>query len=154
MPVIFAAAFAALVSLALAGFSPPSGAVDPRVTPANLASTVCAAGYTRTVRPPSRYTGALKRRQLAAAGIDPRRARRYEEDHLIPLELGGDARDARNLWPQPWDGAEGARRKDRLENRLHRLVCSGRLDLRAAQRAIAADWRAAARLYLGPAQFR
>jgi hypothetical protein len=29
--------------------------------------------------------------------------------------------------------------KDKLENKLHRLVCSGQMTLRAAQRGIASD---------------
>jgi hypothetical protein len=32
--------------------------------------------------------------------------------------------------------------KDKLENRLHKLVCAGRIALRSAQRRIAADWEA------------
>ena len=62
---------------------------------------------------------------------------RYEYDHLVPLELGGAANDPRNLWPEP--GAS-PNRKDELERTLRALVCDGRLDLAAAQRAIAGDW--------------
>ncbi len=53
----------------------------------------------------------------------------YETDHLIPRELGG-ADDILNLWPEPWPDA---RRKDRLENRLHAAVCAGLLTLPEAQ---------------------
>jgi hypothetical protein len=69
-----------------------------------------------------------------------------ELDHLIPLELGGSNR-ASNLWPQRYDGEWNARDKDKLEGRLHRLVCGGGLDLETAQRAIASDWIAAYKLY-------
>ena len=69
----------------------------------------------------------------------------YTLDHLIPLEIGG-ADVAENIWPQPrrslageWDDT----RKDQLEHRLAFLVCSGELDVREAQRAIADDWTAA-----------
>jgi hypothetical protein len=62
----------------------------------------------------------------------------------VSLELGG-ANDIANLWPQPYGGPWGAEAKDRLENRLHRLVCSGELDLAAAQHEIATDWIAAYR---------
>jgi len=37
--------------------------------------------------------------------------------------------------------------KDRVENRLHALVCAGRVGLAVAQRAIAVDWWAAYRTY-------
>jgi hypothetical protein len=54
-----------------------------------------------------------------------------------------------NLWPQPASNPNrhGFRLKDRLENRLHRLVCSGRITLRAAQRAIRTNWVRAAKRY-------
>lgn len=52
------------------------------------------------------------------------------------LELGG-TNDPANLWPEP---GKIPNAKDTVENRLHRAVCSGRLDLKAAQREIADDW--------------
>ncbi len=58
---------------------------------------------------------------------------------LIALELGGSNR-VTNLWPEPYEITWNAHVKDRLENRLHELVCAGRLDLATAQRAIATDW--------------
>jgi hypothetical protein len=39
--------------------------------------------------------------------------------------------------------------KDRLENTLHRLVCSHKLPLEQAQREIAADWTQAYVTYIG-----
>jgi hypothetical protein len=67
----------------------------------------------------------------------------YEVDHLISLELGG-SNDIKNLWPEsyltdPWN----AHVKDKLENRLHRLVCTGKITLKEAQDAISKDWIAA-----------
>jgi hypothetical protein len=72
----------------------------------------------------------------------------HEVDHLISLELGG-SNAIRNLWPEPYAGRWGARTKDVLENRLHDLVCEGRLTLRSAQRQEAGDWVAAYRRYVG-----
>jgi hypothetical protein len=72
----------------------------------------------------------------------------HEVDHLISLELGG-SNAIRNLWPEPYVGRWGARTKDVLENRLHDLVCEGRLALRSAQRQEASDWVAAYRRYVG-----
>lgn len=65
-----------------------------------------------------------------------------EIDHLISRELGG-ADDLSNIWPQPYNQHPGAHEKDALENRLHKLVCSGSLDLKTAQTEIATDWYAA-----------
>jgi hypothetical protein len=122
------------------------GAVNPKVTPETLADTICTPGWTRTVRPPSAYTAALKLTQIVEYGYSDRSPSHYQEDHLVPLELGGATRDPRNLWPQPEtatlpDGtAVGADEKDDLEDELRRRVCAGTMDLRDAQRAIAGDW--------------
>ncbi|HXH64210.1 MAG TPA: hypothetical protein VNH42_01740 [Mariprofundaceae bacterium] len=124
------------------------GAVDARVNQANIWQTICVHGYTARVRPPLSYTNRLKRRQMADAHL-PGHIRDYEEDHLISLELGGSPSDPRNLWPEPYAGPWGARTKDRLENRLHRLVCGGRIRLADAQQAISRDWIAAYRRYVG-----
>lgn len=64
----------------------------------------------------------------------------YEEDHLIPLELGGNPTDPRNLWPQPYLPVPGAHEKDLAENAAHSAVCSGKMTLATAQQKIAADW--------------
>jgi len=127
------------------------GAVNAAVTQATIRTTICRTGYTKTIRPSSNVTTALKRQQLATGyaykgDLD---TSDYEEDHLISLELGGSPRSAQNLWPEPYAASGGARVKDRIENRLHDLVCSGRLSLRAAQQAIAVNWWKAYQAYGG-----
>jgi hypothetical protein len=105
------------------------GALNPVVTQATIGATICARGWTRTVRPPASYTSALKLRQLAEYGEGgPPSA--YQEDHLISLELGGDPIDPRNLWPEPYPRAS---KVDQIENELNAKVCSGALSLSAAQ---------------------
>jgi hypothetical protein len=106
------------------------GALNPDVTQATIRSTICRAGWTKTVRPPSGYTDELKLAQMRAYG---RRgtAHDYQEDHLISLELGGHPTDPRNLWPEPYPRAADV---DRIENDLNAQVCSGRLSLADAQR--------------------
>ena len=129
------------------------GALNPRVAPDDLRATICRRrGYTRGIRPAQAYTERLKRRQIRQYGYADHRMGDYEEDHLIPLELGGAPADPRNLWPQPHRvaGGWGSYAKDRLEDRLHALVCEGRVPLAQAQREIAADWIAAYRRYVGP----
>src|SRR6266550_8530688 len=118
------------------------GLTDPRVTQTNIKTTICVSGYTATVRPPTSYTNKLKADQLK----DPKyhdadhTMAHYEEDHLIPLELGGHPTDPRNLWPEPYASQQGAKIKDHLEDRLKRLVCAGTVTLHEAQDAIATDW--------------
>jgi hypothetical protein len=119
------------------------GALNPDVTQETIAQTICTCGWTRTVRPPQEYTYALKRQQIA--GYADRRAGNYEEDHLIPLSLGGAPYVPRNLWPEPRYPADAwnADEKDGLEAVLNRLVCRHRLSLRDAQAAIASNWEEA-----------
>jgi hypothetical protein len=118
------------------------GVADPRVTQANIATTICAPGYTATVRPPTSYTTPLERQLIARYGLTLT-PQQTELDHLIPLELGGDPRDVRNLFPEPYEPRPGAHEKDVVENRLHADVCAGRISLAEAQRRIATDWTTA-----------
>jgi hypothetical protein len=106
------------------------GALNPNVTQANIHETICVRGWTKTVRPPVEYTNALKVEQMREYGEtgDPSD---YQEDHLISLELGGDPRDPRNLWPEPYPRAA---KVDTIENELNTKVCSGELSLADAQR--------------------
>lgn len=129
------------------------GAANPAVTQANIRETICRRGYTRRIRPPRNYTERLKRRQMREYRYSDRRLRDYEEDHLVSLGIGGSPTDPRNLWPEPRHviGGWGSDAKDELEDRLHSAVCRGRLPLAEAQRAMAVDWIAAYKRYVGPA---
>jgi len=114
----------------LASWSLTPGVLNPAVTQATIAVTICRRGWTRTVRPPVDYTNALKLRGLRQYQLrGPPSA--FQEDHLISLELGGDPRDPRNLWPEPYPRAAEV---DRIENDLNRRVCEGSLTLAEAQR--------------------
>jgi hypothetical protein len=116
------------------------GAVDPDITQENIAHTVCVAGYTKTVRPPTRYTDRLKRRQMRELGLEGS-ARDYQEDHLVPLCVGGAPRDPHNLWPQPLNGRWSAAMKDQLESSVCRQVCRGEITLKQGQAIfLQADW--------------
>jgi hypothetical protein len=115
------------------------GASDRRVTQANIDGTICRRGYSKSVRPPTSVTRPIKRERIAAYGL-PSDPRLYELDHLVSLELGGAPANPANLWPEAYVTSSGARTKDRIENRLHSLVCRHEVPLRDAQRAIATDW--------------
>ena len=73
----------------------------------------------------------------------------YELDHIIPLALGGHPRDTSNLMLQPWEGPTGAKVKDKLEVRLQKAVCKGKVPLAEAQKCIAGNWISCAAKYPG-----
>lgn len=118
---------------------------NPILTPGAIDSTktaaiLCAKGYTtKSVRPTAAYTNKLKRQQMKERGLHGRPAD-FEEDHCISLSLGGNPTDPRNLWPQPYLPRPGAREKDKLEDRLHKCVCEGKLTLKEAQGMVCSNW--------------
>jgi len=122
------------------------GSLNPNVTQANIATTICSSGWTATIRPPTSYTNALKVTQIAQYGYSDTSPASYEEDHLISLELGGNPTDPRNLWPEPYtsfltDGRkDGAHVKDAFETKLKNQVCAGTITLAAAQAEIGDHW--------------
>jgi len=131
---------------------------DPSLTPGAVfsdvtADDVCEPGYSKSVR---HVTPSLKQ-QVFEAYHQPGNhqgicsgSQGCEVDHLISLELGG-SNDFKNLWPEPYDGVWNARMKDRLENKLHKLVCDGSLSLKEAQQAIANNWINAYKKYVDQA---
>ncbi len=99
---------------------------------------ICRPGYSKRVR---NVPESEKAAVYAEYGI-PRDhyGRPYEVDHIVSLELGG-SNDISNLYPEAAaDPSPGFHVKDRLENRLHELVCAGKLKLAAVQREIARNW--------------
>lgn len=126
--------------------------VTPGVVRTTSRTEICEGGSTKQFR---NTTEKMKNEVYAQYGVDkhvaltigpkPSKADAarslYEIDHLISLELGG-ADDVDNLWPQPYYQHPGAHEKDAVENYLHRMVCSGKMEPAEAQRAIATDWYA------------
>ncbi|GAC1388399.1 MAG: hypothetical protein NVS1B7_8620 [Candidatus Saccharimonadales bacterium] len=116
------------------------GVINPNVTQANIAQTICVRGFTKTIRPPAGYTDQLKAQQMQAYGFTDN-IHNHEEDHLISLELGGSLDDPKNLWPEPQASPNA---KDKIENYLHTPICARRIALADAQHRIATDWTTAA----------
>ena len=134
------------------GVLPPRetpGAVDPRITQANIDTTICQPGYAGAARPPYSVTGPLKHR-LMQAQHPGEPLDEYELDHLIPISLGGAPLDQRDLWLQPRRGPANADAKNILAYVLWRLVCDHQVSLATAQRAISSDWTKAYQLYATP----
>ena len=124
---------------------------DPEITPGAVrttdASDICSRG-TRELR---HWDRDRDDRVMAEYGLPSGPHPDWEIDHLIPLGIGG-ADDVRNLWPEPRRPSEpqwSAEVKDRLESKLHNMICSGQIDVATAQQSIAGDWTETYRTYFG-----
>jgi hypothetical protein len=146
---IFSGAGAAHASTCSTGYLPlpdpvcTPGSYNPDVTQSTINSTICVSGWTATVRPPTSYTNSLKAQGIIDYGYSDTSTSDYEEDHFVPLELGGSPRDPANLWPEPHYGTETSYTKDGIETKLKNAVCSGRITLAAARSAIRTNWTTA-----------
>ena len=153
----------AATTLTLAAFTGPAPAAasanaechvrgalpDPACTPGATFGDatehdVCTPGWAGRHR---NVSSATKRRVYASYGIAHHGRGEYEVDHLVSLELGG-SNTAANLFPEAASPRPGFHEKDRLEHRLHRLVCDGTVGLAAAQQMIRSDWLRAYRRYV------
>jgi hypothetical protein len=124
---------------------------DHRLTPGAVrpmtVSEVCEVNYSDDA---GRIPASVKRTVFSEYGISTAQSaegKSYELDYLISPQLGGTD-DIRNLWPEPTSsGGWNLRVKDTLEDRLHHMVCQGKLDLSTAQSELATDWIGAYKRY-------
>jgi hypothetical protein len=141
-------------SVAVLAADLPNPDITPGATFKVTKAKVCTPGYAASVR---RVTSATKTAVFQAYGLTGNHTDYCqnddklgcEVDDLISLELGG-SNDIKNLWPEPYGGTTwNAHVKDKLENKLHALVCDGTLSLKDAQQEIASDWIASYRKRIG-----
>jgi hypothetical protein len=119
------------------------GVRNPDVTQSTIHSTICVSGWTATVRPPTSYTNPLKVQGITDYGYADKSLSDYEEDHFLPLEVGGSPRDPKNLWPEPHAGSKNSATKDGVETKVKNAVCAGKVTLAAAQSAMLKNWTTA-----------
>jgi hypothetical protein len=123
---------------------------NPFLTPGDVLidstkDKICTPNYTKQIR---NVPAEEKKKVFEEYSIDPT-SDKFEVDHLISLELGG-SNDIKNLWPQsyttkPWN----AHVKDRLENKLHRMICANKIEMTDAQKEISINWIEAYKKYIG-----
>ncbi|HWE49222.1 MAG TPA: zf-HC2 domain-containing protein [Bryobacteraceae bacterium] len=143
---IVALIFSASVFRMPGDLSKPKNALTPGETRAVTIDDVCRLQKPHEETRPLYVPVSLQQKVFSEYGIRDARPSAYEVDYLITPELGG-ADSIRNLWPEPYSIVWNARVKDELEDRLHDLVCEGKLDLATAQREISTDWIAAYKKY-------
>ena len=130
------------------------GATDPEVTEPNIKESICKVTHftwTEGHMPPASFLASIAKDEIKQYGYTDDNAKHYQMDHLIPLSLGGNPTDPKNIWPQELlpKSKWSARRKDYLEEVLHDKVCKGELTLKDAQDQIKANWIEAYKKHIG-----
>jgi hypothetical protein len=120
----------------------PDSSLTPGAVSDTSAAVICQPGYALAHRPDEEQSLFLKRANLDRYNVSRSSISDVELDALIPICLGGNHYDQRNLWPQPWRGQWNAKVKDDLEKRVCREDCALRDDAQVArdQKAFAANW--------------
>lgn len=114
---------------------------------------VCSPTFkTNSIRPSTSYTNKLKIQGMIDYGY-PLNSSLVEEDHLGAITDKFDPKDPKNLWPQFWDlnvngFNAGAHTKDKLEVKIHKLLCNKTISFNEAQVCFS-DWISCYRKYIG-----
>lgn len=114
-----------LFILALLCATASAQSTNPAVNQANIHSTICVKGWSKTVRPTWAYSSKVKRAMCKAQGMARCRPG-LVLDHVVAIETGGSPTDVKNLQLQT---AAAAHVKDVQENKARRDACSGRATL-------------------------
>jgi hypothetical protein len=110
------------------------GAYSSKLTKAVICSSTFRTGSIRNVPTSEKHAVETEYGMVAKSY-----GRTIEIDHIVSLELGG-SNDIANLYPEPGSGKASYHVKDKLENRLHSMLCAGSITLAAARRGIASNW--------------
>ena len=115
----------------------PSQALTPGVIATTDTKLVCEKDYPAR----SRYvTNSTKNKVYALHKVDKIQCvKGCKIDHLIPLSIGG-SNDIQNLWPHEYGADWTVFEKTRLEVRLRKEVCGGKLPIGEAQQCVQQDW--------------
>ena len=114
---------------------------SPTLTPGAVASTdtalVCEKDYPARSR---NVTNTTKNKVYALHKVDKAQCiKGCKIDHLIPLSIGG-SNDMTNLWPHEYGADWTVFQKTRLEVRLRKEVCTGKMPIAEAQECVRKDW--------------
>lgn len=132
---------AALISVPVLACSKYSYLPDMALTPGVVATTDTALVCEKDYPARARYvTPSTKNKVYAAYSVNKERCvKGCKIDHLIPLAIGG-SNDKENLWPHEYGAEWNVFAKTRLEVRLRKEVCAGKMPIVEAQACIRNDW--------------
>jgi hypothetical protein len=115
------------------------GELDPAVS-GNTAPTVCSAAWVTAAShrqpPPSTLDKLLIEYQLPGNPVT------YALARIIPVEDGGSATSAENLYPLPLNGYGGQQTRTAVANQLHDEICSHKITVMQAAKTLEGDWLA------------
>lgn len=131
----------------------PDPAITPGATRELSTKDICDTIWSLDRR---KVTDAMKRQVFEHYDLSPNarwcklktHKTRFEVDHLIPRCAGG-ADDVSNLWAQCYSGEYNAAMKDRLEVRVCKDLCKGKLSIEDVPAIFTPDWHKAYRHYFG-----
>ena len=88
-----------------------------------------------------------RKQAIVNAGINPKDSRNYEWDHRISLTVGG-SNHISNMILQSYLGKCNAHNKDKLEVRLHSLICHDKVAVIDAQELLYNRWEDGYKQYI------
>ncbi len=148
--VLFATAASGAEESYLPNNAATPGVVNHKVKAGTIKQTICRPSWVKSAQPSARTLASQKSRLVKHARYGADVAKNFDVDHRIPIEVGGDARDPKNLWLQPLNIQWNALVKNKLETYVQTEVCAGRMKLADGQAIFQRDWVDVFRLYCGP----
>jgi len=119
---------------------------NTKYTPGSVITTDVNTVCQQTYRPPT-ISEATKKKASEYYGKMQCATKGCEYDMLISANLGG-SNDIKNIWVQPYDGIWNVTAKNKLEDRLHLMVCSKQMELDDAQHLML-NWKTSYSRYFG-----
>ena len=91
----------------------------------------------------------VKKQVFIRDGGDLSRSGDYEVDHRVSLTVGG-SNDITNLKLQSYNGKCNAHHKDKLEVRLHSLICKRTITVSESQEYLYNNWEEGYKRFINP----